>query len=83
MKFTRERLVKMVGFILYSCGVLLVGFMGGMMAKHIIDRETVRDLSEEKRRLHRENAYLKKLSKHEVIEITDKRGEKELEFGGF
>ena len=73
----------MIGFIFYSCGVLAVGFIGGMMAKHIIDRETMRELAEEKRKLHRENVYLKKLGKHEVIEITDKRSEKELEFGGF
>ena len=73
----------MVGFILYSCGVLSVGFIGGMMAKHIIDREAVRELAEEKRKLHRENVYLKKLGKHEVIEIKDERSEKELEYGGF
>lgn len=73
----------MIGFILYSCGVLLVGFMGGVMAKHIIDRETVRQLSVEKSRLHRENVYLKKLSAHEVIEIKDNRTESELMYGGF
>ena len=56
----------MVGFILYSCGVLAVGFMGGVMAKHIIDRETVRQLTEEKRRLHRENVFLKKQKKDKV-----------------
>ncbi len=73
----------MIGFILYSCGVLLVGFMGGVMAKHIIDRDTVRQMTEEKRRLHRENEYLKKINKHEVIEIVDQRTEEELKFGGF
>lgn len=72
----------MIGFILYSCGVLLVGFMGGVMAKHIIDKDTIRQITEEKRRLHRENAYLKKLGKHEVIEIVDNRVE-DVKFGGF
>lgn len=63
----------MVGFILYSVGVLLVGFMGGVMAKHIIDQETVRQLSEEKRSLHRENVFLKK-QKKDTVEVIYSSG---------
>ena len=63
----------MVGFILYSCGVLLVGFMGGIMAKHIIDKDTIRQMAEEKRRLHRENVFLKK-QKKDTVEVIYSRG---------
>lgn len=73
----------MVGFILYSVGVLLVGFIGGIMTKHIIDKDALRSVVSERNALHRENEYLKKLHEHEVIEIVDHRGEEEVKFGGF
>lgn len=74
----------MAGFILYSVGVLLVGFVGGIMTKHIIDKDALRSVVNEKNKLHRENEYLKKLHEHEVIEIIDHRAEeKEVKFGGF
>lgn len=73
----------MVGFILYSVGVLLVGFIGGIMTKHIIDKDALRSVVSERNALHRENEYLKKFHEHEVIEIVDHRGEEEVKFGGF
>ena len=63
----------MVGFIGYSAIVLTVGFIGGMMAKHIIDRDAIRAAEVKTRALKRENAYLRKVQKGKVIEIKDER----------
>ena len=63
----------MVGFIIYSAIVLTVGFIGGMMAKHIIDRDAIRAAEVKTRALKRENAYLRKVQKGKVIEIHDDR----------
>lgn len=73
----------MLGFILYSVGVLSVGFAFGMSVKHIIDLGSIRQLEAKNGSLHRENEHLKKEIKHEVIEIVDHRAEPEVKFGGF
>jgi len=72
----------MVGFIIYSVIVLAVGFFGGIMAKHIIDREAVRTAELKVRALRGENAYLRKVQKGKVIEIKDTRldGFEEIDF---
>jgi len=72
----------MLGFILYSVIVLAVGFMGGIMAKHIIDRDAMREAALKNRALRGENAYLRKIQKGKVIEIHDDRIP-DAEFGGF
>lgn len=82
MRSTEERLDEMVFFILYSAGVLLVGFLGGMMAKHIIDKDAIRELELKNRALHRENVYLNRIRKGQVIEISDERVA-DVSFGGF
>ena len=63
----------MVGFIGYSAIVLTVGFIGGIMTKHIIDRDAIRAAEVKTRALKRENAYLRKVQKGKVIEIHDDR----------
>ena len=73
----------MLGFILYSVGVLAVGFAFGMSVKHIIDLDSIRALEAKNGSLHRENEYLKKAAKHEVIEIVDHRAEPESYFTPF
>ena len=72
----------MVGFIIYSVIVLAVGFFGGIMAKHIIDREAIRTAELKVRALRGENAYLRKVQKGKVIEIKDTRldGFEEIDF---
>ena len=72
----------MVGFILYSLGVLLVGFICGTMFKHIIDRDAIRQLQQKYNSLHRENVYLKKIQQGKVVEIHDDRVP-EVNYGGF
>lgn len=63
----------MVGFIGYSAIVLTVGFIGGIMTKHIIDRDAVKAAEVKTRALKRENAYLRKVQKGKIIEIHDDR----------
>ena len=63
----------MVGFIGYSAIVLTVGFIGGLMTKHIIDRDSIRAAEVKCRALRGENAYLRKVQKGKVIEIKDER----------
>lgn len=63
----------MVGFIVYSVIILAVGFTGGMMAKHIIDRDAIRAAEVKLRAVRGENAYLRKIQKGKVIEIRDER----------
>ena len=63
----------MVGFIGYSAIGLTVGFIGGIMTKHIIDRDAVKAAEVKTRALKRENAYLRKVQKGKVIEIHDDR----------
>lgn len=75
IQFTKERLVKMLGFILYSMGAVILGFFFGMAVKHFLDNDEIHALEKKNSALHRENAYLRKACKTEVIEIVDKRGE--------
>lgn len=63
----------MFGFILFSAGVLTVGFLLGVVTKGFLDKDEVYTLEKENARLHRENANLKKAAEHEVIEIVDHR----------
>ena len=63
----------MFGFILFSAGVLTVGFLFGVMTKGFLDKDEVITLEKENARLHREIGLLKKAAKHEVIEIVDRR----------
>ena len=63
----------MFGFILFSAGVLTVGFLFGVMTKAFLDKDEVITLEKENARLHREVGQLKKAAKHEVIEIVDHR----------
>lgn len=73
----------MVGFIIYSVIVLAVGFGGGLMAKHIIDKDALRAAELKNKALRSENAYLRKVQKGKVIEIKDSRfpdGFEELDF---
>ena len=72
----------MAGFIIYSALVLAVGFMGGVMAKHIIDRDTLRQAALNNKALRGKNAYLRKIQKGKVIEIHDDRVP-EVKIGGF
>ena len=70
----------MFSFALYSLAVFVFGFFVGMIFKQCIDKEAIRETVDENRKLHRENAQLKK---HEVIEIIDHTKDKEVKFGGF
>lgn len=72
----------MLMFILYSVGVLTVGFLFGVAVKAFLDKDEVVTLEKENAALHRENSYLKKNIKKEVIEIVDKRVS-DVQFGGF
>ncbi len=72
----------MIGFILYTVIVLAAGFFGGMMAKHIIDKDAMREAALKNRALRGENAYLHKIQKGKVIEIHDDRIP-DAKFGGF
>lgn len=70
----------MFSFALYSLAVFVFGFFVGMIFKQCIDKEAIRDVVAENRKLHRENVNLKK---HEVIEIVDHTADNEVQFGGF
>lgn len=63
----------MVGFIIFSVIVLIVGFVGGFVTKHIIDRDAFRHANLNALALRREIAYLRKVQKGKVIEIKDER----------
>ena len=65
----------MLGFIIYSMGAVILGFFFGMAVKHFMDNDEIHTLEKKNSALHRENAYLRKACKTEVIEIVDKRGE--------
>ena len=65
----------MTGFIIYSMGAVILGFFFGMAVKHFLDNDEIHALEKKNSALHRENAYLRKACKTEVIEIVDKRGE--------
>ena len=69
----RKAVNKVIGFIFYSAIVLAVGFMGGVMEKHIIDKDALRQAKVANRALKSENAYLSKVQKGKVIEIKDER----------
>lgn len=64
----------MLGFIIYSMGAVILGFFFGMAVKHFLDNDEIHALEKKNSALHRENAYLRKACKTEVIEIVDKRG---------
>ena len=63
----------MLGFILYSMGAVILGFFFGMAVKHFMDNDEIHELEKKNSALHRENAYLRKNVKREVIEIVDPR----------
>lgn len=58
--------------ILFAIAVFMAGFVFGVFVKDLIDRNAIRETVDENRKLHRENAQLKK---HEVIEIIDHTAE--------
>lgn len=62
----------MFTFALYTLAVFAFGFFIGVIFKHFIDKEAIRETVETNRKLHRENVNLKK---HEVIEIIDPTAE--------
>lgn len=72
----------MLGFILYSMGAVILGFFFGMAVKHFLDDDEIRTLEKKNAALHRENEYLRKAVKKEVIEIVDNRVS-DVKFGGF
>ena len=63
----------MLGFILYSMGAVILGFFFGMAVKHFMDNDEIHTLEKKNAALHRENAYLRKNVRREVIEIVDPR----------
>ena len=63
----------MLGFIIYSMGAVILGFFFGMAVKHFMDNDEIHELEKKNSALHRENAYLRKNVKREVIEIVDPR----------
>jgi len=63
----------MLGFILYSMGAVILGFFFGMAVKHFMDNDEIHELEKKNAALRRENAYLRKNVKREVIEIVDPR----------
>ena len=63
----------MLGFIIYSMGAVILGFFFGMAVKHFLDNDEIHALEKKNSALHRENAYLRKACKTEVIEIVDPR----------
>ena len=65
---------------LYTVFIMAVGFILGVITKEHIDKEAIREVTAENRKLHRENANLKK---HEVIEIVDRTAEPKSYFEPF
>ena len=63
----------MTGFICLLAGVLAAGFLFGVAVKAYLDKDEVHDLETKNAALKRENAYLRKNVKREVIEIIDPR----------
>ena len=63
----------MLGFIIYSMGAVILGFFFGMAVKHFMDNDEIHTLEKKNAALRRENAYLRKNVKREVIEIVDPR----------
>ena len=63
----------MTGFICLLAGVLAVGFLFGVAVKAFLDKDEIHDLETKNAALKRENAYLRKNVKREVIEIIDPR----------
>lgn len=55
-------------FLLFMLLAFAFGFFAGVIVKQLIDKDAIRETVDENRKLHRENAQLKK---HEVIEIID------------
>lgn len=66
--------------VLFSVFIMAVGFVLGVITKEHIDKEAIREVVAENRKLHRENANLKK---HEVIEIVDRTAEPKSYFEPF
>lgn len=66
--------------VLFSVFIMAVGFILGVITKEHIDKEAIREVVAENRKLHRENANLKK---HEVIEIVDRTAEPKSYFEPF
>ena len=61
----------------------VVGALIGMIVELIVDSKTITDLQEKNRKLKLENEQLRRVAKHEVIEIVDNRTTDEVKFGGF
>ena len=72
---TKERKEFNAGFhyLLNGSGHSGVLFRNGGQA--LLDNDEIHALEKKNSALHRENAYLRKACKTEVIEIVDKRGE--------
>lgn len=56
--------------MLYTVGVFAVGFLLGVIVKLFIDKEAIRGIVAENRKLHRENWNLKKRDQVEIINIS-------------
>ncbi len=59
--------------MLYTFGVITIGFLFGVAVKGFLDKDEVHDLEKQNRTLRIENAKLKREAKLKIIEITDKR----------
>lgn len=68
--------------MLYTFGVITIGFLFGAAVKGFLDKDEVHDLEKQNRALRIENAKLKREAKLKIIEITDKRIP-EVKFGKF
>ena len=73
----------MFSFALYTLAVFVFGFFVGMIFKQCIDKEAIREVVAENRKLHRENWNLKKRDHVEIINISDKAAEPECYFEPF
>ena len=66
--------------VLYTVFLMAVGFVVGFLTKEHMDKKDLREVQDENRKLHRENA---KLKKHDVIEIIDHTAEPKSYFDPF
>ena len=66
--------------VLYTVFLMAVGFVVGFLTKEHMDKKDLREVQDENRKLHRENANLKK---HDVIEIIDHTAEPKSYFEPF
>ena len=73
----------MLYLVLFSVFLMAVGFILGVITKEHIDKEAIREVVAENRKLHRENWNLKKRDHVEIINISDKAAEPECYFEPF